>query len=140
MKLNSGLLLAGVLSASLVCAENLTQMNVEKAQAIIEAAVEAYGGSEKLNAITSVVVEHETENVATGQSRKAAPPWDRNPAAGIAAIDLENEVFVTKNHGITAGPAAGVQDHHLRKRLSCADETAQDDLHSDGRSSLVVMY
>lgn len=103
MKLNASLLLAGVLSASLVYAENLTQKNVEKAQAIIAAAVEAHGGTEKLQSINTIVVEHETENVATGQSRKAAPPWDRNPAAGIAAIDLENEVFVTKNHGTGGG-------------------------------------
>jgi glyoxylase-like metal-dependent hydrolase (beta-lactamase superfamily II) len=103
MKVYASLLLAGVLSASLVCAENLTQKNVEKAQAIIEAAVEAHGGPEKLESVNSIVVEHETEIVATGQSRHAAPPWDRNPQAGIDAIDLENAVFVTRNHGTGGG-------------------------------------
>ncbi len=137
MKLNASLLLAGVLSASLVCAENLTQMNVEKTQAIIEDAVEAYGGSEKLNAITSIVVEHETENVATGQSRKAAPPWDRNPAAGIAAIDLENEVFVTKNHGSGGGfefnnatVINGEESYQLNFRAGTAAPIAEPDFNT----------
>jgi glyoxylase-like metal-dependent hydrolase (beta-lactamase superfamily II) len=103
MKVHASLLIAGMLSASLVCAGNLTQKNVEKAAAIIEAAVEAHGGADKLESLVSVVVEHETENVATGQSRKAAPPWDRNPSAGVTAIDLENSVFVTKNHGSGGG-------------------------------------
>ncbi len=137
MKLNASLLLAGMLSASLVCAENLTQMNVEKAQAIIEAAVEAYGGSEKLDAITSIVIEHETENVATGQSRKAAPPWDRNPAAGIAAIDLENEVFVTKNHGSGGGfefnnatVINGEESYQLNFRAGTAAPIAEPDFNT----------
>ncbi len=137
MKLNASLLLAGVLSASLVCAENLTQMNVEKAQAIIEAAVEAHGGTEKLDAISSVVVEHETENVATGQSRKAAPPWDRNPAAGIAAIDLENEIFVTKNHGSGGGfefnnatIINGEESYQLNFRAGTAAPIAEPDFNT----------
>ena len=103
MRIRTSMVMAGVLSASLVCAENLTQKNVEKARAIIDAAVEAHGGSEKLSSINSIVIEHETDNIAVGQSRKAGPPWDRNPSTGIDAIDIENDVFVTKNRGKAVG-------------------------------------
>ena len=137
MKLNASLLLAGVLSASLVCAENLTQKNVEKAQAIIEAAVEAHGGAEKLDSINSVVIEHKTEIIATGQSRKAAPPWDRNPAAGVDAIDLENEVYVTKNHGKGGGfefnnatLINGEQSYQLNYRAGTAAPIAEPDFNT----------
>lgn len=137
MKLNGSLLLAGVLSASLVCAENLTEKNVEKAQAIIAAAVEAHGGAERLESINTVVIEHETENVATGQSRKAAPPWDRNPAAGVDAIDLENDLFVTRNHGNGGGfefnnatVINGEESYQLNYRAGTAAPIAEPDFNT----------
>ena len=137
MKLNASLLLAGMLSASLVCAENLTQKNVEKARGIIEAAVEAYGGAEKLESINSLFIEHETENVATGQSRKAAPPWDRNQAAGVDALDIENEVFVTKNHGTGSGfefnnatVINGEESYQLNFRAGTAAPIAEPDFNT----------
>ena len=137
MKLNTSLLLVSALSASLVCAENLTQKNVAKAQAIIEAAVEAYGGTEKLDAINSVVIEHETENVATAQSRKAAPPWDRNSSAGVNAIDLGKEVFVTKNHGAGGGfefnnatVINGEESYQLNYRAGTAALIAEPDFNT----------
>ena len=103
MKIYSGIVLASVLSASLVCAENLTQANVEKANEVIEAAVEVFGGDDRLSDISSIVVQHESVNVAVGQSHKAEPPWDRNPTAGITAVDLGNGRFVTKNSGSGSG-------------------------------------
>lgn len=137
MKLNASLLLAGALSASLVCAENLTQANVERANAVIEAAVEAYGGAEKLQSMNSVVVEHETEIVATGQSRKAAPPWDRNPQAGVAAIDLEKEIFVSRNHGTGGGfefnnatVINGEESYQINYRAGTAAQIAEPDFNT----------
>ncbi len=137
MKLNASLLLAGVLSASLVCAENLTQKNVEKAQGIIKAAVEAYGGADKLESINSITIEHKTEIVATGQSRKAAPPWDRNPTAGVDAIDIENDVFVTKNHGTGSGfefnnatVINGEESYQLNFRAGTAAPIAEPDFNT----------
>ena len=103
MKFRSGLLLAWLMTASLVSAENLTQANMEKAQAVIDAAVEAYGGADRLSGIQSVVVMHETVNIATGQSKAAEPPWDRNESSGTTAIDLENGAFATRNAGTGGG-------------------------------------
>ena len=44
MKSPFGLILATVLASSLACAENLTQKNVEKTDALIEVVFEAHGG------------------------------------------------------------------------------------------------
>lgn len=103
MRIHTSVVLAGMMSASLVCAENLTQKNVEKAQKIIAAAVEAHGGEARLESMQTLFIEHETINIATGQSLKAAPPWDRNPASGMSAVDYENEIFVTRNKGAGGG-------------------------------------
>lgn len=103
MRFHPSLLLAGTLAASLVCAENLTQANVEKAQSIIDAAVEAYGGADTLSNMNTVIIQNEAITWAVDQSRKAEPPWDQNPASGISAIDFENDVFVTRNHGTGGG-------------------------------------
>jgi len=103
MRFHSSLLMVAMLSASLVCAENLTETNVEKAQSIIGKAVDAYGGDDKLAAMVTIVVEHETLTYAVDQSRAAEPPWDRNPSSGVSAIDLDNNVFVTRNSGSGGG-------------------------------------
>ena len=103
MRIHSSLVLAVALSASLVCAENLTQANVEKAQAVIDAAVQAYGGEDKLSEMNTLIIEHETVNIAVGQSRSPEPPWDRNPASGVTAIDYGERVFVTRNSGTGGG-------------------------------------
>lgn len=103
MKIQTGILLAAMMCASLVCAENLTQANVAQAQAVIDAAVEAHGGDERLSGLNSMVIDHETINIAGGQSRKAEPPWDRNKAIGMNAVDIENNIFVTENSGNGGG-------------------------------------
>lgn len=80
-------------------AQNITQQNMEKTQAVIDAAVAAYGGAETLNGLNSVVIEHETTAYATGQSRQPGPPWDRNRNSGLDAIGLDNNVFVNQIRG-----------------------------------------
>jgi glyoxylase-like metal-dependent hydrolase (beta-lactamase superfamily II) len=88
------LALAGTLASSLACAENFTQSNVDKAQAIIAAAIEAHGGEALLNDLHTLTIENTTVNYSVDQSRSAEPPWDKSEAAGINAIDLDNSVFV----------------------------------------------
>lgn len=95
------LALAGTLASSLACAENFTQSNVEKAQAIIAAALEAHGGEALLNDLHTLTVEHETQNHSVDQSRSAEPPWDKSAASGVDAIDLDNSVFA--NHAVNSG-------------------------------------
>ena len=95
------LVLTASLASSVVCAATITEKNAEKATAIIEAAVEAHGGSVGLDKLQTLVVESERINHAVDQSRAAEPPWDRNEATDISAVDLENSVFF--NHNINNG-------------------------------------
>ncbi len=103
MRINASLVVAGLLAAGLAMGGNLTQKNVERARAIIDSAVEAYGGAERLAALKTVIIEHETVGYSTGQSRKPGPPWDRNLTVGTSAIDLENDIFFTRNDGASGG-------------------------------------
>jgi glyoxylase-like metal-dependent hydrolase (beta-lactamase superfamily II) len=95
------LALAGTLASSLACAENFTQANVDKAQEIIAAAIEAHGGDALLNDLHTLTIENETVNYSVDQSRGAEPPWDKSEASGINAIDLDNSIFV--NNAVNNG-------------------------------------
>ncbi|MBT7950719.1 MAG: MBL fold metallo-hydrolase [Gammaproteobacteria bacterium] len=103
MKNKSIVLLMVLLLSNSVFAENLTQVNVKKAKGIIDEAVAAYGGAKQLSSMNTVMIEHETINIATGQSLKPEPPYDRNPSKGISAVDFENKIFVTHNEGTAVG-------------------------------------
>jgi len=96
MKSIISLSLAGILASSLVCADNLTEKNVAKAQSIIDAAVTAYGGDEGLGGLNTLVVEFESLNYSVDQSRGAEPPWDKSESVGFSAIDLDNSIFVNR--------------------------------------------
>lgn len=95
----STLLLAG----NIACAESLPLTAVNKANDVIDAAIEAHGGADALDSLTSLVQENRFIGFAVGQSRKPAEPWDRNEQHNFSAVDLENEVFVTRNKGETGG-------------------------------------
>lgn len=94
MKKLLSLALASTLITSLACAENFTQSNVDKAQAIIDAAVEAHGGEALLDNLRTLTIANKTVNYAVDQSRGTEPPWDKNDASGVDSIDIENSIFV----------------------------------------------
>jgi glyoxylase-like metal-dependent hydrolase (beta-lactamase superfamily II) len=91
----------------LVCgvsfAESLPLRSVNKAGEVIDAAIEAHGGAEAIAGLKSVAQKTEFINIRTGQSRKPGPPYDRGSATNFNAIDLENNVFVTRNQGSGGG-------------------------------------
>lgn len=88
---------SGILATGAAFADNFTQTNVDRKDAVIEAAVEAYGGAERLAALDTLFIEHEGINYAVQQSRGTEPPWDKSDTSGYSAIDLKNSVFVTQN-------------------------------------------
>ena len=108
MKTIISLSLAGVLASTLVCADNLTEKNVEQAHAIIDAAVAAYGGEEGLGSLSTLVVEFESINYSVDQSRSAKPPWDKNESVGFNALDLDNSIFVNR----ATNAAGGFEAHN----------------------------
>ena len=72
---------------------------VNRAGEVIDAALEAYGGTEAIANLNSVVRKSHFTTWATNQSRSPGPPWDQNEQMSFSAIDFENETFVTKNKG-----------------------------------------
>lgn len=116
-----GAILTASLTNSVACASTITEKNAEKTASVIEAAVLAHGGSVGLDDLTTMVVESEQVNHAVDQSRGTEPPWDRNEATDISAIDLGNSVFF--NHNINNG--FGFQGDNVT--LVNADESYQVD-------------
>ncbi len=78
-------------------AQNLTQQSVDKAREVMNEVIEAYGGADKLNNLSGVVVKFETTNKAVNQSRKPGPPWDENKSMGKSMVNFEKQQFVTVN-------------------------------------------
>jgi len=91
------------MTAGAVMAETVPLKAVNKANEVIDAAIEAHGGADALNGITTYVQESTFNNFAVGQSRKPGAPWDRNSSEQMAAIDLENEIYVTRATGEGGG-------------------------------------
>jgi glyoxylase-like metal-dependent hydrolase (beta-lactamase superfamily II) len=90
-------------SSSSLFAETLPLKSVNKAGEVIDAAIEAHGGAENISNLKTLVRKSEYNNIATGQSRKPGPPYDKSQTWGFNAIDLENEIFVAKTNGEGGG-------------------------------------
>jgi len=92
-----------IAAATLQAEETLPLKSVNKANEIIDAALEAHGGAEKLAKLNSLVQESRFVNYANGQSRKPGPPWDKGEQETFNAIDFERGIFVTRNAGFGGG-------------------------------------
>jgi glyoxylase-like metal-dependent hydrolase (beta-lactamase superfamily II) len=104
VKLNVLISAAVVLAAcSSLHAASLPMQSVNRAGEVIDAAVAAHGGAEALGNLRTLVQKSGFVNIATGQSRKPGPPYDRAESVNVNAIDLESEVFFTHNSGSGGG-------------------------------------
>jgi glyoxylase-like metal-dependent hydrolase (beta-lactamase superfamily II) len=97
------MLTAGLGLSSIAMAEGLAQTAVTKANDIIDAVLEAYGGADALSDLTVVSMRSTGKNVAVGQSRKPGEPFDRNDTTGRNYIDYENKIFVSRTDGLGGG-------------------------------------
>jgi glyoxylase-like metal-dependent hydrolase (beta-lactamase superfamily II) len=98
------------ISAALLCAsggalaEDTIPLNaVNRANEVIDAVIETYGGAEAISNLNTVMRKSEFRTWATNQSLRPEPPWDEGRQSNFAAVDLENEIFVGKNAGSTGG-------------------------------------
>jgi len=93
-----------LLTSTFVSAENTLPLNaVNRANEVIDAALEAYGGAEAITKLNSVVAKAHLTTWATEQSRAPGPPWDQNELSGFSAIDFANRTFVGQNAGSGGG-------------------------------------
>jgi len=93
-----------LLATPFLSAEDTLPLNaVNRANEVIDAAIEAYGGAEAISNLNSVARKSHFTTWATNQSRAPGPPWDENEQMGFSAIDFENKTFVGKNKGSGGG-------------------------------------
>ncbi|MEK7727003.1 MAG: hypothetical protein AAB354_01255, partial [candidate division KSB1 bacterium] len=64
-----------------------TMRSYQKAQAVLNAGIEAMGGLEKIKALENVSVEYDGLRHMINQSRKPEGPWDKEPSTGKVIID-----------------------------------------------------
>lgn len=96
MKPTGILAMVVLLGANLANGQNFTQDNVDRVNTIVEAAIEAHGGADRLAGLDTLVIEHKSINYAVDQSRGTEAPWDKNESRGFDAINLNDSIFVTR--------------------------------------------
>jgi len=75
-------------------AANISQETLAKAQAVIDKAVEAFGGKDKLTALKQMQIASDVTDTANGQSLKPDPPWDKSDSSVFNAIDFDKKIYV----------------------------------------------
>ena len=105
MKRSNVLSIAGVVlvSTGLAWAESIPLRAVNKANEVIDAAIQAHGGAEAIDGVQTFTRKTTFKNSAVGQSLRPGQPWDQNESQNFAAIDLENEIYYTKAKGEGGG-------------------------------------
>ena len=91
------------LSPGLAVADSLPLVAVTKANEVIDAALQAYGGADAVSNLKTVEQNSVTIGSAINQSRKPEPPWDKNKTESMNAIEFESELFVSRNKGTGSG-------------------------------------
>jgi len=99
----ASLLLAAATVTAMAAADSLPLQSVNKANEVIDAAIEAYGGAAALDGLHSVAQQQKMITWASGQSRKPNPPWDQGYAENFNAIDLDNERYFNQGKGEGGG-------------------------------------
>ena len=106
MKKSFILYIAGslMIASTLLAAEDTLPLQaVNRANEVIDAAIEAYGGSDAIGNLNTFAQKRRFTTYATNQSRVPGPPWDQNEQWNFVAIDFENQVFAGKNKGSGGG-------------------------------------
>ncbi len=139
MKIKGGIVLAVLMAASLVgdqcaTAATITEKNVEKARAIIDAAVAAHGGEAGLASIDTMIVTHDSIGYAVDQSLGTEAPWDENKQPGVDAIDLNESIFYTYNEfdgagfqGATTTIINGEESYQVNHRAGTVQRISEPD-------------
>ena len=90
MKIHTGMIMAGMLTASLMCAESHTQLNFAIARTATSAMHEAHGSEQWLSELSTIRIRHDGIDIAGEQSRAAGQSWDNDGADSTASIAEEN--------------------------------------------------
>lgn len=102
-KILTALALGALLSCAGLYADSLPLQSVNKAGEVIDAAIEAHGGSEALENLNTLAQRSEFVTFATGQSRKPGPPYDQSVQTNFNAIDVNAQLYANRNAGEGGG-------------------------------------
>jgi glyoxylase-like metal-dependent hydrolase (beta-lactamase superfamily II) len=95
---------ASLLAAGGAIAEDTIPLNaVNKANEVIDAVLEAYGGAETIANLNRVARKSHFTTWATNQSLRPDPPWDKAETENVQAIDLQAQQFRAYNAGSGGG-------------------------------------
>ncbi len=104
MMRTSTIMLAALLAAALLSAQDPTLLtSYQEARRVIDRAVAATGGLERLRTIRNVTVRFEGELVHRNQSRSPEPPYDRTPNRSLLAHDSAGGRLRFDNEGSWVG-------------------------------------
>lgn len=92
-----------LLACAPALADSIPLQAVNKANEVIDRAIDAHGGADNLAELNTFVLKSKFTNYAVGQSRKPGKPWDENETNNFAAIDLGSEIYVSRTAGETGG-------------------------------------
>lgn len=95
----AGLLMSG----STVAEQTLPLQAVNKAGEVIDAALEAYGGADKIASLNTIVRKNRFTTWATNQSLRPGPPWDEGGNDNWVAINFADEQLRNYNAGSGGG-------------------------------------
>lgn len=77
----------------------------QQARAVLARAIEAAGGEAAIRRLRNVSLDYSGHRNMINQSRRAFPPWDREPASGSIVVDREGERMFADNY--TTYPGIG---------------------------------
>jgi len=92
-----------LVSAFTTAEETLPLNAVNRANEVIDAALEAYGGAETITNLNSVARKSQFTTWRNNQGRVPGLPWDEDKQDALSTINFETETFVTRNTGEGGG-------------------------------------
>lgn len=82
-----------------------TLQSYQEARAVLARALEIAGGEANIRRLRNISLSYTGHRNMINQSRRALPPWDREPASGAVVVDREGERMFADNY--TSYPGIG---------------------------------
>jgi hypothetical protein len=82
-----------------------TLHSYQQAHSVLARAIEVAGGEDNIRRLRNVSLTYTGHRNMINQSRRALPPWDREPASGAVVVDREGERMFADNY--TSYPGIG---------------------------------
>jgi glyoxylase-like metal-dependent hydrolase (beta-lactamase superfamily II) len=82
-----------------------TLHSFQRARAVLDRAIAVAGGADRIRGLRSIALSYAGHRNMINQSRRALPPWDREPTSGSVVVDRVGERMFAENY--TTYPGIG---------------------------------